>query len=130
MTRPYVEKLKKEAKENDFFRKVLFTGGHSQLVLMALQPGEEIGAEVHEVDQLLYIVKGEGKTVLDGDGSKIEEGTVVCVPAGVRHNVVNTGDEPLKLFTVYAPAAHKPGTIHETKQDAEASERPLVVTRS
>ncbi len=122
MTQPYVENLKKEAKDNELFRKVLFTGDHSQLVLMALQQGEEIGTEVHEVDQLIYIVSGEGKTVLDGSGTAIEKGMVVCVPAGVQHNVVNTGDKPMKLFTIYAPAAHRPGEVDRTKAEAEEME--------
>lgn len=125
MIQPFVENLKKDAKENELFRKVVFTGAHSQLVLMSLQPGEEIGAEVHEVDQLIYIVSGEGKTVLDGSDRQIEKGTVLCVPAGVKHNVVNTDAKPMKLFTVYAPAAHRPGEIDRTKADAEAAEPAL-----
>lgn len=122
MIHPYVENLKKQAKENEFFRSVLFTGDHSQLVLMALQPGEDIGQEVHTVDQLIYIVSGEGKTVLDGTGSDIEKGSVVCVPAGVQHNIVNSGDKPMKLFTVYAPAAHRPGEVERTKPEAAEAE--------
>lgn len=122
MIHPYVENLKKQAKENEFFRSVLFTGDHSQLVLMSLQPGEEIGTEVHAVDQLIYIVSGEGKTVLEGSGSDIEKGTVVCVPAGMQHNVVNTGDKPMKLFTVYAPAAHRAGEVERTKPQAVEAE--------
>lgn len=122
MIHPYVENLRKLTKGNELFRSVLFTGDHSQLVLMSLQPGEEIGAEVHAVDQLIYIVSGEGRTVLEGKARDIEKGTVVCVPAGLRHNVVNTGDEPMKLFTVYAPAAHRPGEIDRTKAEAEKAE--------
>jgi mannose-6-phosphate isomerase-like protein (cupin superfamily) len=123
MSEGYVVNVKKAAKENDFFRKVLFTAKKSQLVLMALQPHEEIGAEVHEVDQILYVVDGEGKVVLDGADQEFEKGMIVVVPAGVKHNVINTDDEPMKLFTVYAPPQHAAGTIHRTKADAEAAEK-------
>jgi mannose-6-phosphate isomerase-like protein (cupin superfamily) len=126
MVSPYVAKLKKEAKHNVWFRKVLFTGGHSQLVVMCLQPGEEIGTEVHEVDQLIYVVEGEGKVVLEGRGEKIDEGTVVCVPARTQHNVVNTHNEPMQLFTVYAPPQHRSGTAHRTKADAETEEVEVI----
>jgi Mannose-6-phosphate isomerase len=122
MTKAYVGNIKKAAKDNDFFRKVLFTGTKSQLVLMSLLPGEEIGTEVHEVDQILYAVEGEGKVVLDGASKEFEKGAVACVPAGVQHNVINTDHEPMKLFTVYAPAQHAPGTIHRTKAEAEIAE--------
>jgi mannose-6-phosphate isomerase-like protein (cupin superfamily) len=123
MSESYVVNVKKAAKSNDFFRQVLFTAGKSQLVLMALQAHEEIGAEVHEVDQILYVVEGEGKVVLDGARQEFEKGMIVVVPAGVRHNVINTDDEPMKLFTVYAPPQHAPGTVHRTKAEAEAAER-------
>lgn len=122
MIEPYVARLKKETKQNDFFRKVLFTGEHSQLVVMCLQPGEEIGTEVHEVDQLIYVVEGEGKAVIEGRGEEIEEGDIVCVPARTQHNIVNTDNEPMQLFTVYAPPQHRPGTVHRTRSDAEAEE--------
>jgi mannose-6-phosphate isomerase-like protein (cupin superfamily) len=123
MREPYIAELEHAAEANSFFRQVVFTGEHSQLVLMSLEPGEEIGTEVHTVDQLLYVVEGEGETILDGIVHPIEEGGVVCVPAGVEHNIVNTDDEPLKLFTVYAPAQHPAGTVHRTKSDAMADER-------
>ena len=123
MSEGYVVNIKKAAKGNDFFRQVLFTAGKSQLVLMALQAHEEIGEEVHEVDQVLYVVEGEGKVVLDGASQEFEKGMIVVVPAGVRHNVINTDDEPMKLFTVYAPPQHAPGTVHRTKADAEAAEK-------
>ncbi len=115
MAVPFVTDLKHLAKDNQNFREVLFTGDHSQLVLMSLGPGEEIGLEVHEVDQLFYAVNGEGKAILDGAEHAFEKGVVVCVPAGVQHNFVNGGDEPLKLFTVYAPPQHAPGTIERVK---------------
>ena len=126
MNDPYVSDLKHAAKENEFFRKVVFTGTGGQLVLMSLRPGEEIGTEVHDVDQLLYAVDGKGEAILGGVGHEFDKGTVVCVPAGVEHNIINTGDEPLKLFTVYAPPQHPAGTVHETKADALAAEAVAV----
>jgi len=129
MIETYIAKLKKEAKRNDFFRKVLFTGEHSQLVLMCLQPGEEVGTEVHEVDQLIFIVDGEGKIVLDGRGEKIEDGMVVCVPARLQHNVINTEDEPMRLFTVYAPPQHPAKTIQESKANTESAEIRILETQ-
>jgi mannose-6-phosphate isomerase-like protein (cupin superfamily) len=122
MVKPYVADLKKAAKDNNYFRKVLFTGGKSQLVLMSLQPVEEIGNEVHEVDQVIYAVEGEGKVVLDGVGEPFEKGMVVCVPAGVHHNVINAKHGLMKLFTVYAPPEHAVGTVHQTKAEADAAE--------
>jgi mannose-6-phosphate isomerase-like protein (cupin superfamily) len=85
---------------------------------MALRLAEEIGEEVHSVDQILYVVSGEGESIVDGRGKPFEMGDVVAVPAGSRHNIRNTGDDPLKLFTVYAPPQHAAGTIHKTKADA------------
>src|SRR5690348_6911453 len=122
MRGPFVGNLKSYARRNTSFRHVLFTARQMQLVVMSLQPGEEIGTEVHEVDQLIYIVEGEGRVVLDGEGATVERGTVVCVPAAVQHNVIAGKGEALKLFTVYAPPDHAPGTVHETKADAEAGE--------
>jgi mannose-6-phosphate isomerase-like protein (cupin superfamily) len=124
MTNGFVGNMKKIGKENDFFRKVLFTGAKSQLVLMSLEPGEEIGEEVHSVDQVIYAVDGEGEVVLDGAPTEFDKGFIVFVPAGVRHNVINTDDEPMKLFTVYAPPQHADGTVHRTKSDAEAEKEP------
>ena len=123
MTQGYVLNIKKAAKDNDYFRRVLFTGTKSQLVLMSLRPGEEIGAEVHKVDQILYVVDGDGKVVLDGVDKEFEKGEIVFVPAGVQHNVINTDDEPMKLFTVYAPPQHAAGTVHRTKAVADEAER-------
>ncbi len=114
--------LKEIAKHNDFFRKVLFTGEHAQLVVMALASGEDIGEEVHTVDQLFSFLEGAGEAVLDGQCSTLEPGTVLCVPAGTRHNIVNTGSAPMKLFTIYAPPQHAPGTTHRTKAEAAAAE--------
>ncbi len=112
--------LKKAVKENEFYRKVLFTGKNSQLVVMALAPGEEIGLETHSVDQFIYIVKGEGKSVIENDEAKFEEGDAICIPAGVLHNVVNTDDKPMKLFTVYSPP-HHPATLVQESKPVEAS---------
>lgn len=126
MSEGYVVNIKKAAKDNDLFRTVLFTARKSQLVLMSLLPGEEIGTEVHEVDQILYVVDGEGKIVLDGVDKEFEKGMIVVVPAGVRHNVINTDDEPMKLFTVYAPPEHAAGTIHRTKAEAEVAEAEVL----
>ena len=123
MTDGYVVNIKKAAKDNDYFRRVLFTATKSQLVLMSLRPGEEIGAEVHKVDQALYVVDGEGKVVLDGAGQDFAKGAIVVVPAGVEHNVINAGDEPMKLFTIYSPPQHAAGTVHRTKAAAEEAER-------
>ena len=89
---------------------------------MSLLPGEEIGMETHDGDQLLYAVKGEGVAVINDARAPFEKGAILCVPAGAPHNVINSGDRPLKLFTIYAPPQHAPGTVHETKADAEAAE--------
>jgi len=120
MNNGYVTDIKKAAKENDAFRRVVFTAGKSQLVLMSLLPGEEIGAEVHDGDQVLYIVDGEGLAVIDGERQSIDKGSIVFVPAGAHHNIVNTDHEPMKLFTVYAPPQHAVGTIQARKQPEHA----------
>lgn len=110
------------AKANGYFREVLSTGPHSQLVVMSIPPGGDIGEETHDdVDQLLVFVQGEGQAILDGEGSAVGVGRLVHVPAGTRHNFVNTGTSDLRLYTIYAPPEHKPGTIHRTKADAEAA---------
>lgn len=109
------------ARANDDFRRVVTTGEHLQIVLMALAPGEEIGAETHEDhDQVLVFVDGHGAAVLDGERSTVGPGDLVFVHAGVHHNFVNTGDVPLRLVTAYAPPEHAPGTVHASKADAEA----------
>ena len=119
--------LKDVTKENAYFRKVLFTGMHSQLVVMALRPGEEIGEEVHEVDQFIYLVKGEGLAVVAGTVAPFEKGEALCIPAGRLHNVRNTGDSPMKLFTVYSPPEHAAGTVEKVKADVR-DESPAVAT--
>lgn len=113
------EDISKLAQKNDYFRKVLLTTDLTQLVLMSIQPGEDIGEETHEgIDQILSIVSGAGAAMIEGESSHVKAGSVVVVPAGTKHNFVNTGKEPLKLYTVYAPPDHKDGTIHRTKADA------------
>lgn len=115
--------LKEIAKDNDDFRRVLFTGDHAQLVVMALRPREEIGEEIHTVDQILYATDGKGEAIVDGKAQPFGKGDAVAVPAGVRHNIRNTSDKPFKLFTIYAPPQHPAGTVHETKADAIAGEK-------
>jgi len=118
----YVNNIEEAAKENNFFRKVLYTAKNSQLVVMSLKPKEEIGMEVHHLDQFLRIEAGEGVAILDGVEHKIADKWVIMVPAGTNHNIINTGDTEMKLYTVYSPPNHLEGTIHETKADAEADE--------
>lgn len=116
--------IEKDTVENGNFRKVLYTAKHSQLVVMSLRPGEEIGMEVHpDNDQFLRFEKGTGRVIIDGNEYSVTDGSAVIVPAGAEHNVINISEtEELKLYTVYSPAHHKDGTIHETKEDAMASE--------
>ncbi len=110
------------AQENSFFRKEILTNQHSQLVLMSVNPGDDIGEETHDVDQVLYFLSGSGEAVLDGQRSPISANSLVVVPAGTLHNFVNTGSQPLKLFTIYSPPEEEPGTVHKTKAEAEAAE--------
>lgn len=111
------------AMRNDAFRREVITGPHSQVVLMTIQPGGEIGEEVHDdVDQTLVFVDGEGSAILDDATSPVRAGSLAFVPAGTKHNFVNTGPAPLRLYTVYAPPEHAPGTVHQTKAEADAAE--------
>jgi mannose-6-phosphate isomerase-like protein (cupin superfamily) len=119
----YIINIEKEALENDNFRKVLYTGKNSQLVLMSLRPSEEIGMEVHTLDQFIRVEKGKGKAVLDGVEHELEDGSAVVIPAGTNHNIINTDvDDELKLYTIYSPPEHKDGVVHATKEDALADE--------
>jgi mannose-6-phosphate isomerase-like protein (cupin superfamily) len=119
----YVENIEEQALENSNFRKVLYTDERLQLVVMSLLPGEDIGAEVHDLDQFIRIEKGTGKSILDGVEHDLRDGVAVIIPKGVEHNIVNTSaTDPMKLYTLYAPPNHKHGTIHKTKAEAEASE--------
>ncbi len=116
--------IEKDTLENNNFRKVLYTGKHSQLVLMALKPKEEIGMEVHkENDQFFRFEKGQGKCIIDGNEYDVKDGSAIVVPAGAQHNVINVSEsEDLKLYTIYSPAHHKDGIVRATKEEAEASE--------
>ena len=115
----FVDDIETLTEGNDDFRRVLYTGKHLQLVLMALKPGEEIGAEVHEThDQFFRIEAGSGEVVIDGQRTAVKADDAVIVPAGARHNVVNTGSEPLKLYTLYGPPEHRDGVVHTTKAEA------------
>jgi mannose-6-phosphate isomerase-like protein (cupin superfamily) len=115
--------LDRLARENDDFRREVETAEHSQVVLMTISAGEEIGEEVHDgIDQLLVFVDGEADAILEGESSAVRAGQAVLVPAGTRHNVVNSGAGPLRLWTVYSPPEHAPGTVHQTKAEADAAE--------
>lgn len=116
----YITNIEKAALENENFRTVLYTDTNVQLVLMSLLAGEDIGEEVHDLDQFIRIEKGGGKAVLDGIEHDVSDGSVVVIPQGTRHNIVNTGSVPMKMYTLYAPPDHKDGTVHATKADAEA----------
>lgn len=118
----FISNIEKDTLENDNFRKVIFTAPHSQLVLMCIEPGDDIGEETHDkVDQFFRIESGEGVAVLNGVENKIEDGSAVVVPAGTKHNLINTSKtEKLKLYTVYSPANHIDERIHKTKADAIA----------
>ena len=123
VTMPYNEDILARARRNTFFREVVSTGPHAQVVVMSIPPTGEIGEEVHhDVDQVLVFVEGEGVAVLDGQRSLLAPGRLVHVPAGTRHNFVNEGSVDLKLYTVYAPPQHAPGTVHRTKAEADADD--------
>ena len=124
MKKGYKVNIEKETVENTNFRKVLYTAGHSQLVLMSLQPNEEIGLETHtENDQFFRFESGEGKVIINDTEYEVGDGDAVVVPAGVQHNVVNTSNtDRLTLYTIYSPAHHKDGVLHVTKQEAEEAE--------
>jgi len=116
----FVKDIEELAVQNEDFRRVLYTAKSCQLVLMALKPKEEIGAEVHHLDQFFRVEEGEGEAVLDGVRTAIRAGFAVLVPAGTNHNIINTGSGPLKLYTLYSPPNHRDGVIHHTRKQAEA----------
>ncbi len=116
----YVQDIESVSLDNENFRRVLYTAKHCQLVLMALKPREEIGPEVHHLDQCFRIEAGMGEAVLDGERTPIRPGFVVVVPAGTMHNIVNTGDSAMKLYTLYSPPNHRDGVVHLTRAAAEA----------
>ncbi len=121
----YTTNIEQKTLENEYFREVLYTAPHSQLVVMTLQVGEEIGKEVHAgIDQFIRVEADQGEAILNGERYPLGDGDAVVIPAGTEHNVVNTSDsEPLRLYTIYSPPEHPDGTINRTKQDAEAYER-------
>ncbi len=119
----YIENIEKLSLENDNFRKVLYTAKNCQLVVMSLKPDEEIGEEVHQLDQFIRCESGQGKAILDDVEHIISDGFVVVVPAGAKHDIINTSsDKPLKLYTLYSPPNHRDGVIHKTKSDAVVDE--------
>jgi len=119
----YTGDILERARNNTFFREVVATAPHSQVVVMSIPPGGEIGLETHtELDQVLVVVEGRGQVVLGDETRLILPGTLIQVPAGTRHNVTNTDHADLRLYTVYAPPAHLPGTIHKTKAEADLDE--------
>ena len=116
----FVEDIETITVKNEEFRRVLYTAKNCQLVVMALKPQEEIGAEVHTLDQFFRVEEGAGEAILDGVRTAIQAGFAVIVPAGAKHNIINTGSVPLKLYTIYAPPNHRDGVVHHTRADAEA----------
>ena len=120
----YTTNIEKDTLENNNFRKVLYTGKHSQLVLMSLKPKEEIGMEVHEEnDQFFRFEKGQGKCIIDGNEYDLGDGMAIVVPAGSQHNIINVSDtEELKLYTIYSPAHHKDGIVRATKEEASTQQ--------
>ncbi len=119
----YVTNIEKLSLENENFRKVLYTAKNSQLVVMNLKPNEDIGEEIHQLDQFIRCERGQGRAILDGVDHVISDGFVVVVPAGTRHNIINvSSDKDLKLYTLYSPPNHRDGVIHKTKADVEKDE--------
>lgn len=119
----YHDDIKQLALENTYFRDVLYTGRHSQLVVMSIEPGSDIGLETHpDTDQIIVIVEGEAEAKVGSEVFGADKHDVVFVPAGVEHNITNNGDKPLKLYTVYAPPEHTHGTVHKTKAEAQKAE--------
>lgn len=119
----YVTNIEKDTLENNYFRRVSYTAKNTQLVLMSLQPKEDIGEETHTLDQFIRVEAGDGSAILDGVKHQISDGSAVVIPAGTKHNVVNdSNSEELKLYTLYSPPEHRDGTIHKTKADALAHE--------
>lgn len=116
----FVQNIETLATQNDKFRQVLYTAKHCQLVLMALSPKEDIGAEVHQLDQFFRVEEGSGEVVLNNVRTPIGAGFVVLVPAGARHNIINTGTVPMKLYTLYSPPNHRDGVVHATRAEAMA----------
>ena len=119
----YITNIEDDTLKNKDFRRVLYTGKNSQLVLMSLRPKEEIGEETHKLDQFIRVEAGDGDAILDGVKHQISDGSAVVIPAGTKHNIVNDSDtQELQLYTLYSPPEHRDGTIHKTKADALSHE--------
>lgn len=116
----FVKNIEEISVKNEYFRQVLYTAKNCQLVVMSLKPGEDIGMEVHKLDQFFRVEEGNGVAVLDGVRTEISTGFAVLVPAGTNHNIINTGTDPLKLYTLYAPPNHRNGVVHRTRAEADA----------
>lgn len=116
----FIQNIEKLAITNQDFRQVLYTAKNCQLVVMSLKSKEEIGMEVHKLDQFFRVEEGNGEAILNGVHTAISTGFAVLVPAGTNHNIINTGDEPLKLYTIYSPPNHRDGVVHRTRLEAEA----------
>lgn len=122
----YTLPIEKETKDNANFRRILYTTHHSQLVLMSLKPGEDIGKESHGGDQFIRFEAGEGEVMIDGKKHAVKDGDAVVIPAGTEHNITNTStEEPLKLYTVYSPPQHEDGLVNKTKASAEKNDKPF-----
>lgn len=122
--RGYSIDIERATVANTDYRRVLFTGEHMQLVLMSIPPGEELGMERHPgLDQFIRFEAGTGRVIMSGEAYPVEDGSAIVIPGGVQHDIINTGDVPLKLYTLYSPPEHPPGTVHRTKADADAAER-------
>lgn len=120
MKKGYVTNIEEATLANTDFRRVLYTGEHSQLVLMSILPGDDIGQETHTLDQFIRVEQGEGKAVLNGtEEHHLGADFAIIIPAGTPHNITNVGTEPLKLYSIYSPPEHKDGTVHPTKADAQ-----------
>lgn len=123
MITPYVNNIETETLGNDFFRKEVFTGQFMQMTVMSLLPGEDIGEEVHnDTDQFLRIEQGTGKAIIGDQEYAVEDDFVIIIPAGMKHNVINTGTIPMKMYSIYTPPEHPKGTIHKDKAEAVAAE--------
>jgi mannose-6-phosphate isomerase-like protein (cupin superfamily) len=116
------EDIARHATENTDFRREIITNKHTQVVLMSIEPGDDIGEETHDADQTTFFVAGDGQAVIDGHKTKVGPNHLIVIPKGAKHNIINKGDEPLKLYSVYAPPAEEPGVDHKTKADADAAE--------
>lgn len=119
----YTKNIEQESLNNENFRHVLYTAKNSQLVVMSLKPGEDIGEEIHQLDQFIRCESGQGKAILDGVEHMVKDGFAIVVPAGAMHNIINTSsDSSMKLYTIYSPPNHRDGLIHKTKEEAMADE--------